>query len=412
MLGKYSLGIGDRFAKEGVFQLEAFVKAKKLGKDITPVWNKSYREHKTVGSKPSSVRKEADESVAKCSWKSGYLVDADHITIQTVEDFIPYSDFFTIDVANQIGHELTQSESKVFLEEYRHHIGNLDIQGIDETFEITEETLLEFGNKFYKAVKESLLIYQKIKEKRQGYFAVEVSMDEVEVPQTPLELYFILILLSKAGIPVNTIAPKFTGRFNKGVDYRGDLAAFEKEFEQDLLVIAHCVEKFDLPKDLKLSIHSGSDKFLLYPIINRLIKKHHCGLHLKTAGTTWLEELIGLAESGGSGLEMVKSIYAEAYSRFDELTVPYVTVIEVDKDQLPKIETVNSWEGNKFSETLRHDQKNSSYDSNFRQFLHTSYKIAAEKGDGFIEELEKNSEHIGRNVTENIFDKHINPLFI
>lgn len=412
MLGKYSFGIGDRFAKEGVYQLLSFAKAKTEGFMITPVWNKSYREHQTVKSSPASVRAEANESIEKLGWEGTYLVDADHITLETVDEFIPHSDFFTIDVADQIGQELSSAEIEAFINHHKDHIGQVQVAGLPEALVITEEDLIALGNKFFQATKEAHLIYKKISQKKKGFFVVEVSMDEVDEPQLPMELYFILMLLSDAGVPVNTIAPKFSGRFNKGVDYKGSLTDFEKEFERDLLIIAHCVKVFDLPSDLKLSIHTGSDKFSLYPIINRLIKKHDCGLHLKTAGTTWLEEVIGLAESEGSGLLMAKSIYEEAYTRFYELTEPYATVIEVDKSILPTPDEVNTWSGEQFSAALSHDQSVKSYDPNFRQLLHTAYKVAAEKGDAFLLELEKNSYRIGKNVTRNIFDRHIKPLFL
>src|SRR5665647_1913967 len=128
-------------------------------------------------------------------------------------------------------------------------------------------------------------------------------------------------------VPVQTIAPKFTGRFNKGVDYEGDPIRFGKEFEEDILVIRYAVAKFGLPKNLKLSVHSGSDKFSIYPIIGSVIRKHDCGLHLKTAGTTWLEEVIGLAVSGGKGLEIAKLIYRNAYERREELCAPYAACL-------------------------------------------------------------------------------------
>ncbi len=89
-------------------------------------------------------------------------------------------------------------------------------------------------------------------------------MDETDTPQTPQELLLILTVLADEGVPVQTIAPKFTGRFNKGVDYVGDVAQFENEFRDDLAVIAYAVKKFRLPANLKLSVHSGSDKFSLY----------------------------------------------------------------------------------------------------------------------------------------------------
>ena len=127
-------------------------------------------------------------------------------------------------------------------------------------------------------------------------------MDEVESPQTPVDLFFILKMLADKGVPAQTIAPKFTGRFNKGVDYTGDVAQFAKEFEEDVLVIDFAIKEFGLPEELKLSVHSGSDKFSIYPVMADVIKKYNKGIHVKTAGTTWLEEVIGLALAGGKAL--------------------------------------------------------------------------------------------------------------
>lgn len=412
-LGKYSFGIGDRFAHQGVYQLAAFAEAAQSGVIITPVWNKSNREHLTVESGPESVRIEADEAVHQLSWNHGYLVDADHITFDTVDRFIEHSDFFTIDVADKINEPLTKSELERFLLDHRGTIGELTVSGIERTFKIDAQVLTSIAHKFYKAILEAKRIYQHIKEhKGDKYFAVEVSMDEVDEPQSPLELYFILLLLSENDVPVDTIAPKFTGRFNKGVDYEGDLASFTTEFEQDLLVINHAVAKFGLPADLKLSVHTGSDKFSLYPVIHSLIKKHDVGLHLKTAGTTWLEELIGLAESEGSGLAMAKSIYHTAIERFDELTGPYTTVINIDPAQLPTLADIDNWTGDQFARSLRHEQTDSLYNPHFRQLLHTAYKVAHEKGASYGDELKKNSEIIGRNVMRNILNRHIDPLFL
>uniref|UniRef100_UPI003565FC5B tagaturonate epimerase family protein n=1 Tax=Fodinibius sp. TaxID=1872440 RepID=UPI003565FC5B len=231
-------------------------------------------------------------------------------------------------------------------------------------------------------------------------------------PQTPLELYFILKTAAEKGIAIHTIAPKFTGDFYKGVDYVGQLDQFIKEFEQDLLVIAHAVDAFNLPESLKLSIHSGSDKFSLYPHIRRLLDKHEAGVHLKTSGTTWLEELIGLAESGPEGLSMVKGIYEEAYGRYDELTGPYAPVISIDQSQLPAPDTFSEWTGQIIASKLEHNPEHPAFDSQLRQFLHCSYKIAAEEGDEFIRLLRENREEVGRRVTQNLYVRHIEPLFL
>src|SRR5688500_8925135 len=102
-LGKYSFGMGDRFAHQAAAQLQACVVAARHGVMIVPVWNKSNREHVTIGSEPNSVRAAADAAVRELDWRGGYHVDADHINLATVDRFIAPSDFFTIDVASAIG---------------------------------------------------------------------------------------------------------------------------------------------------------------------------------------------------------------------------------------------------------------------------------------------------------------------
>ncbi len=106
-----------------------------------------------------------------------------------------------------------------------------------------------------------------------------------------------------------------------------------------------------MPEELKLSVHSGSDKFSIYPIMADVIKKHDKGLHVKTAGTTWLEEVIGLAVAGGEALDLAKQIYANSFNRSEELCAPYADVIEIDNSQLPSVEEVNGWNSEKFANT-------------------------------------------------------------
>jgi len=412
-LGKYSFGTGDRFAHQGDAQLQGSILAKKAGIELTHVWNKSFREHKTVKSDPSSVRHEADNSVKALGWKGQYLVDADHINMETVDGFVPYSDFFTLDVADYIGKETSAAEINAFVEKYSKYIGQLSIPGIETPFDIDESFIRKIASTFLFAAKEAGKIYRRIAELKENEdFIAEVSMDEVDNPQTPAELFFILASIADAGIPAQTIAPKFTGRFNKGVDYVGDVDQFSREFEEDILVIQHAIKEFGLPKNLKLSVHSGSDKFSIYKPIRELTKKYDTGVHVKTAGTTWLEELIGLAEAGDEGLELAKAIYAKALGRFDELTGPYATVIDVQIEGLPTADEVNDWTGEKFANTLRHDQSHPDFNPQFRQLLHCGYKVAAEYGDTYFNALNKYKEIIAKNVTENIYERHIKPLFI
>jgi tagaturonate epimerase len=133
-------------------------------------------------------------------------------------------------------------------------------------------------------------------------------------------------------------------------------------------------------------------------------------LHIKTAGTTWLEELIGLAEAGADGLEITKEIYAGAIGHVDELCAPYASVIEIDRAKLPSAATVNGWSSHQFVSALRHDQKNPAYNPNFRQLLHVSFKIAAKIGERYRKALKKHEAIIARNVTENLFGRHMKLL--
>jgi len=412
-IGKYSFGIGDRFGQQGFFQIKALMDAsKEIGIEIVPVWNKSNREHSIVHSSPEDVRKEANEAVKKIGYQGQYFVDADHINLNNVEKFISSSDFFTIDVADYIGKIATEEDIKNFIENNKKYIGSLYIPGIDKPFIVTESLLKEIANKYLFAIKEAYNIYNFIVSKKGNEnFVAEVSMDEVNDPQTPVEMFFILSAIAHYNIPAQTIAPKFTGRFNKGVDYVGDIQQFEKEFEEDILVIKYCIKEFGLPENLKLSVHSGSDKFSLYPIIGKLIKKYNTGVHIKTAGTTWLEEVIGLAMSGGEALEMAKKIYREAYKRREELCAPYATVIDIDPLALPHPDEVDKWDSNLFANTLRHDVENKYFNPNFRQLIHVGYKVAAENIDKYIELINKNSTIVGQQVYENIYLRHIKRLF-
>lgn len=412
-LPKYSMGIGDRFARQGKAQLAAFVRANQMGIEVAPVWNKSNREHLIVHSTPESVRREADAAVNTLDWTGPYFVDADHIGLKTVDAFVPWSDFFTIDVADSIGKPAADPDIRAFVDECGRFAGSLLISGIDRPLEVSKSRIESIARKYLLAVQEAGKIYRHIEAaKGKSNFVAEVSMDETDQPQTPVELLFILAALSHERVPVQTIAPKFTGRFNKGVDYVGDIAQFEKEFNDDLAVIAFAIQTFELPEALKLSVHSGSDKFSIYAPIRRAIRRHNAGLHLKTAGTTWLEELIGLASAGGDGLYIAKDTYAQALERVDELCGPYASVIDIDRTKLPSPREVAKWSGDEFAAAVRHDPSDRRYNPNLRQLLHVGYKVAAQMGERYIGALESYESIIAKNVTENLFERHLKPIFI
>jgi tagaturonate epimerase len=411
-LAKYSFGIGDRFAHQAKAQLQACVMAADQGAEVIPVWNKSNREHLIVGSEPASVRAAADAAVSALGWKKPYHVDADHIRLETVDRFIPHSDFFTIDVADSIGQPAEPAAVKAFADRHSELVGEVAIPKIKTPFHTTRAEIERIAGKYLRAVQEAGRIYRHIaKAKGAGNFITEISMDETDSPQTPPELLVILVAIADEGVPIQTIAPKFTGRFNKGVDYAGDLAQFEKEFNEDLAVIAHA-KRYGMKDTPKLSVHSGSDKFSLYPIIRRALPRFGAGLHLKTAGTTWLEELIGLAEADGPGLALAKEIYGQALDHVDELCAPYATVIDIVATRLPPKAEVQGWSSGQFVSALRHDPKSPAFNPNLRQLLHVGYKIAAKMGEHYLRLLRECEPTVARNVTGNLFERHLKPLFL
>src|SRR5256714_1133535 len=412
-LEKYSFGVGDRFAQQAKAQLRACQQAADAGVEVIPVWNKSYREHSTVGSEPASVRAAAERAVSELDWTKPFHVDADHIRLETVDCFIATSDFYTLDVADAIGQPAADEDVQAFVDRHPELVGRLEIPGIAEPFAPDRAEIERIANKFLNAVEEAGQLYRHIAaQKGVGKFITEVSMDETDSPQTPPELLVILVAIADEKIPAQTIAPKFTGRFNKGVDYAGDVAQFEKEFNDDLAVIAHAVNTYDLPGNLKLSVHSGSDKFSIYAPIRRALARSGAGIHVKTAGTNWLEEVIGLAESGGEALALVKEIYGKALDDIDALCAPYATVIDIDRSMLPRPEAVDGWTSEQFVSALRHDQQNEEFNPNFRQLLHVGYKVAAKMGDRYLNMLNAFEEAVTRNVVENLYDRHLKPLFI
>jgi len=412
-LEHYSFGVGDRFAHQAKAQLRAFTLAAQEGVEICPVWNKSNREHLMVGSKPDSVRAAAETAVSKLGWKKRFHIDADHINLNTVDGFLESSDYYTLDVAASIGKPAADERVSAFIARHPELFEKINLDGRPGALTMSRDEATGTAKKYLFAVEEAGRIYRHIAAAKQpGTFITEVSMDETDSPQTPGELLVILVMLADEGIPLQTVAPKFTGRFNKGVDYAGNLAQFETEFRSDLAVIAHVVKNYGLPSELKLSVHSGSDKFSIFPVIHRALRETGAGVHVKTAGTTWLEELIGLAEAGGNGLELAKEIYAEAYVHRQELCAPYAAVIDIDPAKLPSPEQVSQWTSSQYVNALRHDQKCREFNPSLRQLLHVGYKIAAKMGGRYLDMLEAYEDSISRNVTTNLYDRHIKPIFL
>ena len=404
-LERFSFGVGDRFAHQAGAQLRAFQRLSEKGVQVIPVWNKSNREHTFIGSEPKSVRDAALAAVKELNWQHPWHVDADHIRLETVDRFLPHSDFFTIDVADSIGKPPAPDKLDAFVA--RHP----ELNGPPAN--LSTDQLRQIASKYLLAVEDAGKIYRHISnQKGEDNFIAEVSMDETDSPQTPPELLVILAAMADERIKPQTIAPKFTGRFNKGVDYVGDLKQFEKEFNDDLEVIRHAVSTYGLPANLKLSVHSGSDKFSLYPIIRRALNNSGAGLHIKTAGTTWLEEVIGLAEAGGDGLQLVREFYRQAHEHLEELCAPYASVIDIQAAKLPSPDEFDKWSSSQVANSIRHIPSHPEFNPHIRQLLHVAFKLAAKAGSRYTGLLKANREVVARNVTENLYDRHMKPLFL
>ncbi|QYY36670.1 tagaturonate epimerase family protein [Ruficoccus sp. ZRK36] len=408
----FTFGMGDRFGHQGQAQLQAVLNARAKGIDIYPVWNKSHREHTIVGTEPCSLRTEADDAVKALDWDGSYYVDADHIRLETVEGFLAGSNFFTLDVADYVGETPSEVDVEVWLKVVEPFFGEQKIEGLSEPLVLSSEAAKAAAAKYLSAIVKAGELFRHIDAKKgEDAFVTEVSIDETDQPQGPADIFYLLSMMAWQQIPAQTVAPKFTGRFNKGVDYVGNLEQFEQEFHADLCIITFAVKEFGLPEQLKISVHSGSDKFSLYPIIKRLIKQHGAGLHVKTAGTTWLEEVIGLARAGGEGLTIAKEIYAKSLAHYAELTAPYSTVIDIDTDKLPSAETVAGWSSEQFVAALEHDVSNAEYNLHLRQLIHVGFKIAAKMGDRYLNALDEHAAIINQGVTDNLYKRHILPIF-
>src|SRR4051794_40569896 len=194
-LSKYSIGVGDRFAHQAKAQLRACMMAAEAGAEVVPVWNKSHREHMTVGSKPESIRAAADAAVRELGWTKPYHVDADHIRLETVDGFLASCDFYTIDVADAIGQPADPASVTGFVKRHPELADTLKIPGIDAPLRPTTADVERIAAKYLRAVQQAGEIARHIQSKK-GDCILEVSMDETDSPQTPPELLVILAALA------------------------------------------------------------------------------------------------------------------------------------------------------------------------------------------------------------------------
>jgi hypothetical protein len=198
------------------------------------------------------------------------------------------------------------------------------------SFQFTPETLRYNAAVYQKAINFAIDVFHQLIKPATHRVDFEVSIDETLTPTAPLSHYFVAAQLTAAGVKVNSLAPRFCGEFQKGVDYRGDLAQFTTEYQEHTKIANHF--------GYKLSIHSGSDKFSVFPVIGRESKGR---VHVKTAGTNWLEavKVIIVAEPSfyreihRFALEHLDEARRYYYISADPKRVP--ALAELDDDELP-----------------------------------------------------------------------------
>jgi hypothetical protein len=286
-------GCGDRLGIATPGHIQAII-----GTGVVPyLAQQSIREMERTRRTPDQVMDCATFGVLEAGWVGGFGSDADHLKKPENVDYTMAAGFtmFTIDPGDHVDNDADklpeadlrtkmsalpwdglETSAKETLSRYSGK--KIDVAGLDLTF--SEEDILRAAVKYGKAVNHTVMMYRYIKGKGKP-FELEMSVDETDSPTTTLEHYYFASELRRLGAEWIGLAPRFIGRFEKGVDYIGDIPAFEKAY------IEHCkvAEAFG---NYKLSIHSGSDKFSIYPIC----AKHAKGrVHLKTAGTSYLEAL-------------------------------------------------------------------------------------------------------------------------
>lgn len=334
---KYSFGLGDRLGLASLAHLNLF-----KDKDVMPVLaQQSIRELMLTGRTYNEVLESAAWAVFEKGYTKGFGADGDHLKNPYEVEYAVSAGFpmITLDASEHIKNGINSLSDTELKNLYDQTISSrlqkqLEEAYLNQTFSFGK-TNITFT---LRTLMESVLIYMDA-----IYFAqeiyhdfvipyeldFEVSIDETAVPTTPENHYFIANELKKRDIEVVTMAPRFCGEFQKAIDYIGDVDVFEKEYQvhQDI------ASEFGY----KLSIHSGSDKFSVFPIIGKISKS---GWHVKTAGTNWLEALRVVAKNDP---KLMQEIYEYSLSVLDKAKQYYV--IDSTKENAPTLESIGSVDG-------------------------------------------------------------------
>jgi hypothetical protein len=405
---KKSFGFGDRLGLATPGHVAAVAKT-----DFAPIFaQQSVREMERTQRTPTDVMEAAQKHLAKLGWSGDWGADADHH--KTSEDVKRSGQagftFFTLDPSAFVVNDadrMSEPELRVAVQkQYNEGVwGSLawDQQYLNKTFDIgplslsfTKETLwraaVKYGRAIYHAARVSLAIEEACGRRK---FEIELSVDETDSITSPLDHLFVGLELKRRKVPnVVSLAPRFIGEFEKGIDYRGDEKKFEQQLTEHVAVAKYC-------GPYKISVHSGSDKFSIYPIIGRV-----CGdlLHLKTAGTSYLEALRVVARKNP---ELFTEIASFCRRRFDADRKSY----HISTTQA-EIDAMKPFARGAAGEALYLDERVG------RQLLHVTFGSVLTQGvdakgrrfkEAILEALEKNPD-LHLEVLEKHFDRHLSGL--
>jgi hypothetical protein len=289
-----SVGLGDRLGVGTPGHVRAVE-----GTGLAPFFaQQSIREMTRTQRTAQQVVDDATFGVLQAGWREGFGSDADHLKTTQDIDYTVAAGFtmFTIDPGEHVDNAAGKDDVSILAGKYeslpwadlartaqdcrKDYLARpFSIEGIG-AWPITEEELLRAACKYGRAIAHTAKLARYLdKVKGAGAYEIEMSVDETDSPTTPVEHFFVASELKRLGVKFVSLAPRFIGKFEKGVDYQGDLAEFERQFARHAAIARHV-------GPYKISIHSGSDKFMIYPIAAR----YTGGLvHLKTAGTSYLE---------------------------------------------------------------------------------------------------------------------------
>ena len=326
-----SFGFGDRLGLATPGHIAAV-----RGTKFAPVFaQQSIRENDRTGRTPQQVLDDAKRAVESAQWDAPWGADADHL--KAVDDLPPFVEagytFFTVDPGEHVDNAADTDPVEALRKKVAtfnwDELSALYLDGVggQTCGQFDAESLMRATVKYGRAIQHAVTMFKHLSDLTNA-FDFEISVDETDAPTTPLEHFFIVSELTRAGVKFTSLAPRFIGAFEKGVDYIGNLNALDAEFAKHAAVTAHF-------GTYKLSLHSGSDKFSVYPL---MVKHWGERLHVKTAGTSYLEALRVLAKHDP---DLFLKIYTLGRKRYETDRRTYHVSAKLDllpdTDDLPSL---------------------------------------------------------------------------